>query len=386
MNKKPILGIDASNIRAGGGITHLVELLKEEELIKHFFSKVILWSGEKTLQKVENNSSWLIKKNPKLLNGGLIERTFWQKYKLANAARKENCNILFVPGGSFSCNFSPVVTLSQNMLPFQKNELHRYGFSWMSLKMFFLRFVQSSSFKKADGVIFLTHFAKNTISKEIGKLPLNFSIIPHGINPIFFLAPREQKSINLYSFNKPYEILYLSIVDVYKHQWNVAEGVSILRAQGIPVCIRFVGPAYSPSLKRLEIKIQELDPKGEFIFYEGQIKHKSLPDILFKSDMFIFASSCENMPNILLEGMAAGLPIVSSDRGPMPEVLGDSGLYFNPEDPKDIAKVVSELISSPELRTQKSYESFQIAQKYSWSICASETASFLNFIATNSNC
>ena len=382
MSTEFILGIDASNIRAGGGITHLVELLKAEEPMKNMFSKVIIWSGKATLGKFENNS-WLIKKNPNLLNGNLFKRTFWQKYRLANAAREERCNILFVPGGSFSCNFRPIVTLSQNMLPFQKNELYRYGFSWMTLKMLFLRFVQSSSFKKADGVIFLTEFAKNKISKEIGKMPLHFSIIPHGINPIFFTTPRVQKEISCYSFNNPFEILYLSIIDVYKHQWNVAEGISMLRKQGIPVCIRFVGPAYSSALKKLKKKMQELDPNGEFIYYEGQVGHQNLPDILNRSDMFIFASSCENMPNILLEGMAAGLPIASSDRGPMPEVLEDAGLYFNPEDPIDIAKVVSKFIASPELRKQKSYESFQNAQKFSWGTCASQTAHFLNFIAKN---
>lgn len=385
MNSDLILGIDASNIRAGGGITHLVELLKAEKPLMHRFCKVIIWSGKTTLDRLENNSSWLIKRNPDLLNGNLLQRSFWQKYRLANAARDEKCNILFVPGGAFSCDFRPIVTFSQNMLPFQKDELFRYGFSWMTLKMLFLRYVQSSSFKRADGVIFLTEFAKNRISKELGITPLHFSIIPHGISPNFFIPPREQKDINSYTFNKPFEILYLSIIDVYKHQWNIAESVAILRKKGIAVCVRFVGPAYPPALKRLQKKMQLLDPNSEFIYYEGIVSHQNLPDILTKADLFIFASSCENMPNILLEGMAAGLPIASSDRGPMPEVLEDAGLYFNPEDPIDIAKVLSKFIASPELRKQKSYESFQTAQKFSWGTCASQTANFLNFIAKNYN-
>jgi glycosyltransferase involved in cell wall biosynthesis len=50
------------------------------------------------------------------------------------------------------------------------------------------------------------------------------------------------------------------------------------------------------------------------------------------------------MPNILLEAMAAGLPIACSNRGPMPEVLGTAGLYFNPENPAEIACAIRTVI------------------------------------------
>ena len=54
--------------------------------------------------------------------------------------------------------------------------------------------------------------------------------------------------------------------------------------------------------------------------------------LLADANLFVFASSCENMPNTLVEAMAIGLPIACSDRGPMPEVLRDGGVYFDPED------------------------------------------------------
>ena len=57
MNKNNyILGIDASNIRGGGGITHLIELLKIENINIYGFKKVILWGGEKTLSLVEDGN------------------------------------------------------------------------------------------------------------------------------------------------------------------------------------------------------------------------------------------------------------------------------------------------------------------------------------------
>ena len=64
---------------------------------------------------------------------------------------------------------------------------------------------------------------------------------------------------------------------------------------------------------------------------EGQNDPAALPEHLREAELFVFASSCENLPNILIEGMAAGLPIACSRRPPMPEVLGDAGESFDPE-------------------------------------------------------
>ena len=87
------------------------------------------------------------------------------------------------------------------------------------------------------------------------------------------------------------------------------------------------------------------------------------------------------MPNILLEGMASGLPVASSSRGPMREVLGDAGAYFDPEDPPTIARALRELMESPELRTTVANASFERAKAYSWRRCTDETFGFLTGVA-----
>ena len=57
-----ILGIDASNIISGGGLTHLIEILNEFKY--HKINKIIIWSNNKTLKKLKNNKK-IIKKNKK---------------------------------------------------------------------------------------------------------------------------------------------------------------------------------------------------------------------------------------------------------------------------------------------------------------------------------
>lgn len=98
---------------------------------------------------------------------------------------------------------------------------------------------------------------------------------------------------------------------------------------------------------------------------------------LAEADLFIFASSCENMPNTLLEAMAVGLPIACSNRGPMPEVLDDGGVYFDPEDAVSIANSVEQLIKDPDLRAKIARRASQLSEQYSWSRCAEETWKFI---------
>ena len=162
----------------------------------------------------------------------------------------------------------------------------------------------------------------------------------------------------------------------------MVEAVALLRERGVPVVLDLVGPAYPPALKRLNGVIDRLDNSRKWVHYHGAIPFNELHHRYAEADLGLFASSCENLPNILIETMAAGLPIACSNRGPMPEVLGDAGLYFDPEQPQQIADILLKLIESPDLRAELAVKSFQRVQQYSWQRCADETFSFLAHIAS----
>ena len=375
-----IVGIDASNLRAGGGVTHLVELLRACDPPASGFSRVIVWGGHSTLSHLEARS-WLELRPLAVLDRSLIHRVLWQRLTLSKLAREAGCDVLFVPGGSYPGRFRPIVTMSRNLLPFEWRELRRFGWSWMTLKLCLLRVSQTRTLRRADGVIFLTDYAYRVVMPALRAVKGETVIIPHGINDRFSSAPRAQVRSDRCSFEQPLRLLYVSIIDVYKHQWNVVEAVAQLRAQGAPIALELIGPAYPPALRRLEDAMQRCDPRGEFITYSGPVSHILLHERYTRSDICVFASSCENMPNILLEGMASGLPIACSNRGPMPEVLGDAGVYFDPESPIDIARALHELIDSAELREQLARRSYERVQMFSWSRCAGETFGFLARVA-----
>ena len=375
-----IVGIDATNLRRGGGVTHLVELLAAFGPANNGVAKVVVWGSNLTLAKLFDRP-WLEKVNPSALEGGLLQRTWWQRFHLSKSARVANCSVLFVPGGSYAGTFRPIVTMSQNLLPFEWPELRRYGWASFTLKLLLLRLTQTQSFRKADGVIFLTEYARQTVLYVTGKLAGKTAIVPHGLNPRFQIAPKEQLPLASYNAEHPFRLLYVSIIDQYKHQWHVVEAVHALRAAGLPVVLDLIGPAYPPALVRLQAVLDRLDPAGTWARYHGAVPYEDLHRMYGQADLGIFASSCENMPNILLETMAVGLPIACSNRGPMPEVLGDAGLYFDPENPADLAQAIRTLLRDPELRKAKAQAAFSEAQSYSWGRCAAQTFDFLIQIA-----
>jgi glycosyltransferase involved in cell wall biosynthesis len=371
-----VIVIDAINIRGGGGVTHLVELLKEAEPSFFGFKKIYVCATKKTNEKIEDKP-WLIKYNNNFFEQGTIARFFWQIFFLNKFLKKNKCDLLFVPGGTYLGCWKPFVTMSQNLLPFEWKELRRYGVSKMFFKMIFLKLTQTYTFNKANGVIFLTSYAQEIVKKQI-KNNINSTIVAHGINKRFENLPKLQYSINDYSPKNPFKILYISSIDVYKHQDHVIEAVSILHKEGYPVLLELVGPAHPEPLRKMNKLIDKLDPQKDFVIYYGSLPYESLDNMYKNSDIFLFASSCETFGQIVTEAMSAGLPIACSKKSALPDVLGDAGIYFDPEDSSDIALALKTLILNPELRTKIAITGYERSKEYSWNKSANETFSFLS--------
>jgi glycosyltransferase involved in cell wall biosynthesis len=380
LEREMLLAIDASNIRAGGGVTHLVELLRVAEPARHGIDRIFVWACAATLARIEDRP-WLEKRSDPELEAHLLRRILWQRWKLDKLVRAMGVDLLLAPGGSIITRFRPVVTMSRNMLPFEWREMRRFGFSAMTVKLILLRWLQGFSFRQADGTIFLTRYAYDAVTRVTGPLKGKSSIVPHGVDARFRLKPRRQRLLSEFSPSEPLRVVYVSTVDAFKHQWSVVEAIGRLHAEGLPIRLDLYGSARASVLPRLTRALDQVDPRRQFVHYWGEVDYKEIHTCYAAADLCVFASSCENMPNILIESMAAGLPIACSDRGPMPEMLGDAGIYFDPENSASIADAVRKFAVDPALRTEKAAASSAAALQFSWSRCARETFDFLTTIS-----
>lgn len=373
------VGIDASNLRAGGGLTYLTDLLSAMEPADQGVSRVTVWGSGGVLSRLPVRR-WLRLSADPALDGSLAKRLMWQRLHLGKIARSQ-CDVLFVPGGTYTGTFRPFVTMSHNLLPFASEERRRYGMSVTGLRLKLLSRVQGATFQRADGMIFLTAAARTLIEAALQRPPKRSVLIPHGIDHSFLSAPRAQEPMEAFSQERPFRWLYVSIVGLYKHQWNVAEAIVHLRKQGMPVRLDLVGPAEPVALRRLRSTLDAIDPNGEFVSYHGAVAHEKLASLYEEANAFVFASTCENMPIILLEAMAAGLPIVASEHPVMREVLSDAAAYANPLDSMDLARCMAEVTRRRQVRERCAQRAFERAHTFSWDACAADTLRFLVEVA-----
>lgn len=372
-----IIGIDASNIRAGGGVTHLKELV-ENFSRKQFpeIEKLIVFAGNFTLKQI-NPTKDVELIEIKMLNNSIVYRVVWQLFFSTKCFKLYNIQVLLSLSGTYIGGFKPFVAMSQNMLLYDKIEYRRYHFSLKRFRLIYLRIVQSISFRKASALIFISKYAKQTIYNDILKLNAPAIVINHGISPRFNSEPKIQNDIKLYK-EEPYKLLYISSIDAYKHQWILIEAIYYLRNKGFNIALELLGaPLHRKSVEKLNIALKQFDPNGNFVKYHGEKNYKEI-DLFYKNaDLFIYSSTCENMPNILIEAMASGLPIVSSNFGPMTEFLKDKAIYFNPTSVSETIDAIERVIINIELRSSLVNGSIKLSKNYSWDKCSSETFKFL---------
>lgn len=367
------IGIDASRNRSGGAVAHLVGILSEGDPVSFGISEVHVWAYQ-TLLDVVPDRPWLIKHNPPVLEQSILKQLWWQRFGFPVEVKLTGCQIVLNTDAGTISTVRPAVTMSRDMLSYEPGVIELFGFSRARLRLILLRYMQNRSLRAADGAIFLTRYAAKIIQQSCGDLP-SIAYIPHGVGAAF----KQSQQVDNWpeAGERPIRCIYISNAEMYKHQWVVVKAISLLRKRGNNLTLSLVGGGKGPALQLLQGAIAVSDPSGVFVEQLAFLPQQELPNHLAQADLFIFASSCENMPNTLVEAMAVGLPIACSNRGPMPEVLVDGGVYFDPEDADSIAEAIEQIIQSPALRLSIAQRAKVLSQQYNWKRCADETWAFV---------
>ena len=372
------LGIDATNLRQGGGLQHILALLSRFDPLLDGFERIVLWAPSATLDCLPN-TPWLVKNHDPVFERGFIRRGLWQWRKLPEAARSAGVDLLFVPGGSAPGGFQPLVVMFQNLLPFDPSAFRLMAPSvWQQGRLRLLHWIYKRGLRRASGLIFLSEFAKGRILSSVHDVTAPDIVIPHGIDAQFKPAQRIWREVGA-DPAVPFRILYVSSIDFYKHPWQVVEAVAALRqSTGWPLKLILAGPATeSRAMSRLRASMRLHDPEGLFIEYLGELPHADMPALYASADLAVFASSCENLPMIVLEKMAMGLPIACAEYPAMRALLGEDAAWFDPASSASIAEALHALISDPVRRANISQRNLSKTAAYDWQRVTRETFAFL---------
>jgi glycosyltransferase involved in cell wall biosynthesis len=373
------VGIDASNLRSGGPITHITELLRHARPATQGIARVTVWGGTSTLARIAD-LPWLTRVHVPRLDRALPWRVAWQLLRRPRLTRR--CDVLFAPGVTPVRGFEPYVSMSQNMQPFDGRERARYPFSWAALRLWLLRGLQARAFRQSAAVIFLTDFARDWIGTKARVPAGRSSVIPHGVSDRFRQPPRPARPLASYSERDPFRIVYVSDFYVYKHHATVAEAVCRLHDEGLPVMLELIGAPVEPAVvRRLHATLARHPASARAVRIVSPMAHDELPRVYRDAGAFVFASTCENLPLTLIEAMASALPVAAAAERPMTDILGDGAVYFDAEDAQSATDALRTLVVDERLRGRLARENYDASAAYSWRRCADETFALLASVA-----
>lgn len=371
--------INASSAKLGGGQTYLKNLLrhlpKEIEL-----SILVLAPNDLDLPmdpRITRISTLWPTRNP-------ILRTLWEKVMLPVLVRRQAIDILFCPGGVVSTKTvgdCKTVTMFRNMIPFDPAVRERIPIGLQRVRNWILERVMLKSLTNADLSIFISNYARGLIEQRATiKNPVT---IPHGLSPEF-RTHSQVLARPTWLPNESY-VLYVSRFDVYKHHMEVVKAYAQLSADlrhAHPLILIGEADTESAAMVRDFIATNGL---GDVIRIVGAVKYADLPAVYRHAHVILFASSCENCPNILLEALGAGRPVLSSNVMPMPEFGGAAVEYFSPYDPDDIAGTLERVLCDPDLRSRMSAAAAERSGKYDWRVTAESTWLSIAGLKSNAN-
>ena len=118
-----------------------------------------------------------------------------------------------------------------------------------------------------------------------------------------------------------------------------------------------------PTLRRF---VADHPPLAEHVHFTGYLDDAELVLLLNSAAALVFPSLWEGFGLPAVEALSCGAPVLASSRGSLPEVVGDAGLHFDPEDTLDIARVVSRFFDEPGLRERLAQAAVPRARMFTW--------------------
>jgi len=219
----------------------------------------------------------------------------------------------------------------------------------------------------ADGLIAVSENTRQDAIRLLGISPERITTIYSGVTEEYFMAKPVRR-------DRPYA-LYVGTIEPRK---NLDMLLNAWRS-------------LSPDLRR-EFDLVVAGPKGwgsEATFervraestYLGYVPEADLPGLVAGAALFVYPSLYEGFGFPVVQAMAAGVPVLTSNNSCLPEIAGDAALLIDPHSEAEIAGGVTRLLQSESLRLELAARGRVRAQEYNWKTCAVQSLAFFHRVA-----
>lgn len=217
--------------------------------------------------------------------------------------------------------------------------------------------------ERADKIIAVSHCTKRDLIKLFGIDETKIEVIYHG-NSLEGIMPTYPV------LSEPY-ILYVGSRSGYKNFLGFIQAYSCspqLRNNFSILC--FGGGRFS---EQEQLRLNELGIKESVYFMEGD--DSLLAGCYSHARAFVYPSLYEGFGIPPLEAMGSSCPVICSDRGPIPEVVEDAGVYFAPDSIESMKSTLEQVLFDDSLLLNMTAKGLQRASMFSWDKTAVETLS-----------
>ncbi|MFH1620601.1 MAG: glycosyltransferase family 4 protein [Patescibacteria group bacterium] len=239
-------------------------------------------------------------------------------------------------------------------------------------------FLHKMIFKRADSVQAISNFlAEWAVKMGFRGKP---EVIPNGVDMEKFtcrISAEERQKLR-----DRWKVRDQDVVLITASRLSLKNGVDDLVRSlvHLPLNYKVVIAGEGEDREKLSNLVEELKLEDRVIFL-GKKSHDELPGILQASEIFVRASISEGLGNSFLEAMAAGIPIIGTPVGGIPDFLidGETGVFCKPHDPESIAMAVLRIQEEPGLREKLVINGNDlVSREYEWIGIAGRVEKLLN--------
>lgn len=227
--------------------------------------------------------------------------------------------------------------------------------------------------KQADHIVAVSQMTAKDTTKILDIPPADISVVPNGVDDMCKPSPQDQVELVRQKYGvSPDTICLLNVGAIHprKNIPNILKALQILQQRGLPIHFWKVGADFNVEHKKL---IQEYNLE-KYITYLGKPDKPSLIQIYSAADMLIAPSLFEGFGITILEAMACGTPVITSNVSAMPEVVGDAGCLVDPYDARSIADGVCQLNQDPIYYQKLVKKGFERIKLFTWEKAAEDIA------------
>lgn len=274
------------------------------------------------------------------LNTALTVRAYWRDLAYAIVARLCGATVLYqVHGGALPQAFCRGHRL---LTPFVRATL-----------------------RLADAIVAMSASEADAFRRFVGSIPV--FAFPNGVDCTPYATLVRAGS----SPGVPLRLLYIGRLVREKGLYELLQGLALARCQGVAAELVIAGAGPEEARLRQTAVAQGL----ECVSFLGPVRGAAKMTLLERADVFVLPSYAEGLPYALLESMAAGVPVIATRVGGIPELVADgsNGLLVEPQAPQAIAVAIRTLACDREALARMSAASrATIAARYSIGRLAAE--------------